>query len=61
MTPLMMAAANGLLPMTEMLLQHGADLDAKTATGQTAWLLAGMNGHLDVVELFRKVRPPQPR
>ena len=37
-------------------LDAGADLDAKNAEGDTAWLRAGMAGNMDIVDLFKKAR-----
>jgi ankyrin repeat protein len=56
MTALMEAAAWGYLPVVEALLEKGADLEIKNKEGQTAWLLAAMGGHTEIVELFRKTR-----
>ena len=56
----MTAAAAGLTPIVELLLEKGADLDARTADGQTAWLLAAMNNQLEVVEVFKRVRAVHP-
>lgn len=51
-TPLMYAAIKGDQPMVEVLLQHGAELDARTSFGTTALMWAATNGHQEVVELL---------
>jgi uncharacterized protein len=53
---LMEAAAYGYMPVVQVLVDKGADLEVRNKEGQTAWLLAAMGGHTDIVELFRKVR-----
>jgi ankyrin repeat protein len=46
---LLSAARNGDLPSVKILLGKGADLEGKTAYGQTPLYLAAMNGHEEVV------------
>lgn len=50
--PLHNAAKNGCTNVCEFLLKHGADMDAQTAEGDTALLLASANKHIDVVSLL---------
>jgi ankyrin repeat protein len=46
--PLHDAAANGVAPLVELLLQHGARADAKTDDGKTAADMAAERGHQDL-------------
>jgi ankyrin repeat protein len=48
---LMLASLHGFKPITELLLQHGAKVDAKDHRQQTALRLAG-SGHADIVKLL---------
>lgn len=48
-TPLHVAAAHGFLPMTQLLLEHGADPEAKDASGFTPLLSAGEKGRTFVI------------
>lgn len=50
--PLHNAATNGCTHVCEYLLKYGADMDAQTAQGDTALLLAAANGHADIVALL---------
>jgi ankyrin repeat protein len=62
-TPLMAAAARGLVPIAEILIARGANPEARDAEDRTAWYHAAMYGHQEFVELLRKIRdskPPQP-
>ena len=58
LTPLMVAATLGYLGMAEMLLQAGADPDARTKRhGTNALWLAGYKGHTGVTKLLLGVQP----
>ena len=58
LTPLMVAATLGYLGMAEMLLQAGADLNARTKRhGTNALWLAGYKGHTGVTKLLLGVQP----
>lgn len=47
-----LAAANGSLPILELLLDSGADVDAADATRVTALMSASFMGHREIVELL---------
>ena len=51
-TPLMTAAAEGLLDIVRLLLVHGADRNLEDQDGDTALSFAKRNGHTEVVELL---------
>lgn len=51
-TPLMEAAQEGHLELLRYLISQGANVNAKTATGDTALTYACENGHSDVAELL---------
>jgi ankyrin repeat protein len=53
-TPLHYAALRGEKPQAEMLLAHGANVNAKDWYGKTPLSLAKENGHTEIVELLRK-------
>jgi ankyrin repeat protein len=55
-TPLMTAAAEGLVDIVRLLLAAGADADIKDKDGDTALTFARKNGHDEVVELLEN--PP---
>jgi len=58
LTPLMVAATLGSLEMAEILLQAGADPNARTKRhGTNALWLAGYKGHTDVTKLLLGVTP----
>ena len=58
LTPLMVAATLGYLGMAEMLLQAGADPNARTKRhGTNALWLAGYKGHTGVTKLLLGVQP----
>jgi len=50
--PLHNAATNGCTHVCELLLKHGADMDAQTTQGDSALSLAATNGHADIVSLL---------
>ncbi|MEP6636546.1 MAG: ankyrin repeat domain-containing protein [Acidobacteriota bacterium] len=52
MTPLMRAAGDGLVDFAEVLLDRGADVNAKRNDGFSALALAAFFGHSDVVRLL---------
>lgn len=51
-TPLYYASTVGLETVVPLLLEKGADVDAKTRSGETALHLAAKNGHADVARLL---------
>ena len=56
-TPLMLAASAGNLPVTETLLNHGAEIDARVIGGEqtegmTALMAAALHGHSGVMRLL---------
>jgi ankyrin repeat protein len=50
------AASRGDAKMTEILIQHGADVDAANGNGETAAFLAAAEGHKTVVELLNRAK-----
>lgn len=50
-SPLMLASYHGFKPLAEMLLQHGAKVDARNSRRETALRLAG-SSHPDTVKLL---------
>ena len=46
------AAADGRRDTAELLLQHGADVNAKTDKGWTALMCTAWNGHRETAELL---------
>ena len=53
-TPLHFAAENGKLDVVEYLVQKGANINAKTGNGKTAYDLAVENGHWNVADYLNK-------
>ncbi|KAA0146258.1 hypothetical protein FNF31_07820 [Cafeteria roenbergensis] len=51
-TALSVAALNGHRDTVELLLDRGADLEAKVEDGSTALSVAALNGHRNMVELL---------
>lgn len=51
-TPLMEAATEGHVDLVRYLLEKGANVNATTATADSALTYAGENGHTDVVEVL---------
>lgn len=49
-TPLMEAATNGHVDIIRLLISHGADVNAQSATGNTPLMLACIAGHVDAVK-----------
>ena len=52
-TPLMGAAANGYLDVVKLLLDHGAEADAKDHLGKTAFDRAGGRHAQEIRDLLR--------
>ncbi|KAI7974507.1 hypothetical protein EIK77_008687 [Talaromyces pinophilus] len=52
MTALIWAARNGKRDMIELLLEYGADLDARSSSGQTAFLASSEAGHEGIVSFL---------
>jgi ankyrin repeat protein len=53
-TPLMHAAHAGNLELVRLLLENGADPNAKNGEGKTPLMFARENGRAEVAELLRK-------
>jgi len=53
-TPLMDAASGGHLELVRFFLDHGAELEIKSKSGQTALILAAGNGQIDCAEMLIK-------
>jgi len=53
-TPLHHAAIHGHTEAAELLLQHGADVNAKSRLGRTPLTLALQNKHVETAEFLRK-------
>ncbi|XP_063705994.1 ankyrin repeat and KH domain-containing protein mask-like isoform X2 [Culicoides brevitarsis] len=51
-TPLMEAASAGHIDIIELLLKHGADVNAQSSTGNTPLMYACAGGHVDAVKLL---------
>jgi ankyrin repeat protein len=51
-TPLINAAANMSMSAVKLLIQHGAEIDAKNAAGDTALIMAAWRGDEDCVKLL---------
>ncbi|MBQ4875143.1 MAG: ankyrin repeat domain-containing protein [Rickettsiaceae bacterium H1] len=51
-TALMLAALNGHKEIVELLLQHGADFDAKDKEGKTALMLSLLRRNMDIAKLL---------
>jgi ankyrin repeat protein len=47
--------------MVQLLLENGADAEARNKQGQTAWGLAAVGQHQEVAEIFRKARESKPK
>ena len=55
-TALMEAATLGSVPMVELLLKSGANLELRNKKGENAWGRAALANQREVIELLRKVR-----
>ena len=53
-TPLIEASEKGYIKIVEMVLENGADVNAKNGDGDTAVMLASKNGHNDIVKLLQR-------
>src|SRR5574337_1022092 len=53
-TPLMYAAYSGRADMVALLLEKGADVNARAPNQSTSLMLAARNGHMDAVRLLLK-------
>lgn len=51
-TPLMEAASAGHIEIIELLLKHGADVNAQSSTGNTPLMYACAGGHVGAVQLL---------
>ena len=51
---LMWAANNGYTETAELLLKHGANVNAKDNEGSTALMCAADNGHTETANLLRR-------
>jgi ankyrin repeat protein len=49
----MLAAERGHKEVVELLLESGADVNAKSNIGWTALMLAAFNGHKEIVEILK--------
>ena len=54
LTPLHVAAKNGHLDVVELLISHGADMNAEYFVGETALQIAKGKGYDEIVSLLRK-------
>jgi ankyrin repeat protein len=54
MTPLLWAAKNGQIEVVKLLLEKGANSEAKDKSDRTALMLAVANGKTDVAALLRE-------
>jgi len=52
MTPLMLAASRGNIPIVRLLLGKGSDLSAKNLNGANAYDIAADSGHVEVAEII---------
>ena len=59
-TALMMASYLRNTEIVKLLLNRGADVDAKGPTGKTALMIAVEEDHYDIVELLRQHRAKEP-
>ncbi len=52
-TALMGVAFKGYLPIAQLLIARGADVNARNGAGQTALMTAALFGHAAIIELLR--------
>ena len=57
LAPLLIAVVNNDLPMVELLLEHGADIDAKNIKGKTALHHAAGHGLTPIVRALLPYKP----
>ena len=55
-TPLIIAAAGGMLDVARVLLQRGADMDATDALERSAWMYASMANREEMAALFKEMK-----
>lgn len=54
-TPLMEAASAGHVEIVRLLLQHKAEINAQSSSGNTPLMYACGGGHLEVVKVLRYI------
>ena len=52
----MAAASAGFVPLVQLLLERGADMELRNKNQQSAWTLAAINNDREVVDLLRAKR-----
>lgn len=54
MTPIMKAAKGGITEMVRLLIEKGADINAKDKYNRTALYYAATNGHVEIVKILKE-------